>query len=419
MYNQFISNLCASILMIIFIKNQSVDCSFAPNFSTTKRRNVIPTTIHHLPSKSSSLLSSSSTSSSLLASSSTSSSSSSSVTINIPQFHPDEKTPIHQNSYPSSLHKIHVQSLLTKIEASKCLEIANSYATQSGCWSAKDSDRHASYSTVDFPIDECDTMETYLNECDFYTRLWNLLSVKYDIDVEDLSFEDFFCAHYQAKGDDDCDPAIRVMDYLEPHRDGSLLSFTIVLSEPDSYIGGGTSFDALRDVNPNDFPEYNGVLCENGVIRVNNPGDAVIHSGKIKHGGHTVTKGERTVIVGFVEVNDNIMRDGVVKETCKEWGRVDFASKRLKRQIQKTSNEQEKNGWQTNVSKYTSKGHSQSVVPAFSSVKKRANEEYQRLKNLQVEDILLRDILLERNERKQKLQIPDELASQFSDVTIL
>jgi hypothetical protein len=38
------------------------------------------------------------------------------------------------------------------------------------------------------------------------------------------------------------------MDRLAFHRDGSLLSFTVLLSPPNEFEGGGTIFDALVDV---------------------------------------------------------------------------------------------------------------------------------------------------------------------------
>jgi hypothetical protein len=365
--------------------------------------------------------------------------SSSDVIITIPQHYTNPTTPIHKNPYPSSLHKIHIKSLLSKSEAKQCLHLANKHAQETLCWTSKDSDRHVSYSTADFPIEECESMESFLNGIDFYNRLWSIIGSTYDIDVEDLDFLDFFCAHYEAKdgliGDDndddgdifedddeednDFDGGSAVMDRLDPHRDGSLLSFTIVLSESESYVGGGTVFDALRDVNPNDHPEYDGVLCENGVVRVKNPGDGVLHSGRVFHGGNTVTKGERTVLVGFVEVDERCTRDGVLKEANKEWGRSDVAENHFKRQMKMTSKSTHSSGWYRKENKFLQKGQLGNFVPAFASVVKRADKEHQRQRNLKAEDILLRDILLPRDDRGTS-GIPDEILAKYGgDVTIL
>lgn len=363
-------------------------------------------------------------------SSPSSSSSSKSITITIPKFLTDQTTPIHQNTYPSPLHKIHIQQILTKEEASQCLQIAKDHAEKTLCWSKKDSDRHSSYATADFPIDSCDEFISYLDDIDFDSRIWSILSEKYDIDVDDLSFLDFFCAHYESKKDDLIDDnGGGIMDRLDPHRDGSLLSFTIVLSDSESYVGGGTIFDALRDVNPNDHPEYEGVMCENGVVRVKNSGDGVLHSGKLKHGGNVVTKGERTVLVGFVDVDERCMRDGVLKEACKEWGRGDVVENRLKRQLKMTTkadDDDENNdynlasGWYRNDNIFVKKGSMmRNFVPAFPSVKIRGKAENQRLKNLKAEDTLLRDILLPREDR-QGAEIPEHILAAFGgDISLL
>lgn len=63
----------------------------------------------------------------------------------------------------------------------------------------------------------------------------------------------------------------------------SLLSFSIALTHPDSFVGGGTRF-----------------IGSDQLLRPENIGDLVSHSGKILHAGETVTQGVRDIIVGFV-----------------------------------------------------------------------------------------------------------------------
>ena len=367
-----------------------------------------------------------------------------SIVFTIPQFYPQETTPAHGNTYPSLLHNIYIQpSFLSPHEATKCLKLAKQYAQQSSCWSEKDTIRHVTYSTIDFPIEDCIDMDSFLNDINFEKRLWTDMGDKFDIDVNHFSFNDFFCVCYQGKdgeGDDDDKNNIDndvMMDRLDQHRDGNLLSFTIVLSDSNDYCGGGTIFDALRDVNPKESND--GIVCDQGVIRVKNAGDAVFHSGKIKHGGHVVTKGERIVLVGFVNVDEICIRDGVLREACKEWGRSDVAMNRLKRQKEKmiennsdddssTNDNRKANGWFVQDDNYDgddydknkpiNKFHIGTFVPAFSSVEKRGNDEYQRLHTLKAEDILLRDMLLPRSERKNAMR--DQIIEQFGgDVTIL
>ena len=73
---------------------------------------------------------------------------------------------------------------------------------------------------------------------------------------------------------------------LAPHRDGHLLSFNILLSEPSSFDGGGTRF--LGGVRP-------------ALVRPERVGDLTIHCGKLLHEGVTVTRGVRYILVGFVD----------------------------------------------------------------------------------------------------------------------
>ena len=374
---------------------------------------------------------------------------SSSIAITIPQRHTSDSSPVHQNTYPSPLHTIHIAPLLTPDQASKCLQLAKQYAEASECWSAKDSDRHSSYSTADFPVEDCDALQSYLDEIGFESKTFDLIGGLFPVDAKDLWFMDLFCAHYSAKGNgsntEDGD-GTSVMDRLDPHRDGSIISFTIVLSSPEDYEGGGTEFQALCNCDDGgeeyDYDEYSNVL-DNGVIKVSTAGEGVIHCGKIFHGAHVVKMGERTTLTGFVNVDDRCVRPGVLGNACKNWGRMDNANKRMERQIkmagESSASDSNNNnddqvafgGWVTTSPKYMDKSdgststgnstrtrtHLEGFIPAFSSVKRRGSEGFQRKKNLEAEDILLRDILLPEDERVHPSELFD--LSEFGDITIL
>jgi len=72
---------------------------------------------------------------------------------------------------------------------------------------------------------------------------------------------------------------------LAPHRDGSLLSFSVALNDPmTAFNGGGTHFVGV-----------------NHVVRPKCVGDLVAHCGKLLHGGALVTAGKRFILVGFVK----------------------------------------------------------------------------------------------------------------------
>ena len=342
--------------------------------------------------------------------------------ITIPQRYLEERTPEHQNAYPSVLHSIYVTPLLSKDQAEKCLQIAKDYAVETECWKSKDAERHVSYSTADFPIEDCSKLESYFDEIEFEKNTFKVIGKLFDVDEKDLSFMDLFCAHYKGKNDSDS-----VMDRLALHRDGTVISFTIVLSSPDDYEGGGTEFDALLDATGRAYEEFGDVLS-NGVVKVRSPGHGVVHSGKIQHGAHVVKSGERTTLTGFVEVDDRCIRRGTMGEACKQWGRMDNAKKRRDRQKdivgELDENQCATSGWMLSSGKFLqrkdatkNRSHVVGFAPAFSSVQRRGSIEHMREKNLQTEDILLRDILLPMEERIHPM---DQFGlSQFGDITIL
>ncbi|GAX10420.1 hypothetical protein FisN_21Lu122 [Fistulifera solaris] len=312
------------------------------------------------------------------------------------------------DDYPSALHTIHVKTVLTPKETEQCLRIATEYATLTGRWDRPDFTRHASYATCDFCIEDCPPLQSYLQSIHFDTRIWDLLHSFYNIDHDDMSYLDFFCAHYRAKSDEN----LETMDRLEAHRDGSLLSFTLLLTPPDRFEGGGTFFEALRDVEPT--MENKDTFQTGEVIRPQQAGDAVMHCGKILHGADVITKGQRTVLVGFVDVSEWRQRPGALSRACRDWGRMDVAKRRLERQKQKGCR-----GWFLNHQKWLPKvdrmTHSiiQGYIPAFRSVERRGNDDFQRRKRLEAEDVLLRTILMDRDEAEKSFDIFD------GDVTIL
>jgi hypothetical protein len=399
------------------------------------------------------------------------------ISICIPPFYDDpakndDDDELQECPYPSPLHNIHIQSLLTEEQAATSLALARQYAASTGRWEQPDADRHASYATCDFPVEQADKLNDYLqNVVHFNERIWEQLTRLYGgeagggLQYEDLDYLDFFCVNYKARqlsnNDSTTDSSSLSMDRLELHRDGSLLSFSITLTPTSEFKGGGTTFDALSDRNSaiqyrdsretttNTFfnkDEAASVLIWNehgqGVIRPTRAGDAVFHSGKLLHGADVVTAGERTVLVGFVDVADWCRRPGALTAACRDWGRMDVARKRWERQAEKThsssadhhphhettsttatgkSSPSKTRGWIINNDKWLpkqNKSHLSGFCPAFSSVVRRADPEYQRRQRLKAEDLLLRRILLDPSEQQQVMEDEDTLVLD-GDVTIL
>jgi len=68
------------------------------------------------------------------------------------------------------------------------------------------------------------------------------------------------------------------------HRDGSSLSFNVLLNHPAEFQGGGTYFDHPLDRT---------IKIEQGAV--------LVHSGRRRHAGVEITSGQRFLLVGFID----------------------------------------------------------------------------------------------------------------------
>jgi hypothetical protein len=132
--------------------------------------------------------------------------------------------------------------------------------------------RHINYPTTDLPVDAMPSVlgivsETFITIMDKIVKSYNL-SQNITLNIRDL-----FVVKY----------AHDAQNSLEMHKDGSVLSFSILLNDANEFEGGGTYFD-------------------DGLTAYLNQGDMIIHSGKIKHSGLPITKGLRYLLVGFIDI---------------------------------------------------------------------------------------------------------------------
>ena len=146
------------------------------------------------------------------------------------------------------------------------------------------SQRHRSYATTDIPshmvgaeVDE--NLRRTLSE-GLYPRIIDKyrLNERFGVNVErgervEIGVRDLFFVRYD----------LLRQNELKLHRDGSLVSFNILLNDKSDFEGGGTYFKHLDKVI--------------GIDR----GDCVVHSGKVLHAGHPITSGERYILVGFLD----------------------------------------------------------------------------------------------------------------------
>jgi hypothetical protein len=146
------------------------------------------------------------------------------------------------------------------------------YAEQNGGWTKK---RHQSYPTTDLPVENVTSIASFVFESLKIITEKIRLSYGLNNDIK-LDYIDLFIVKY--KHDD--------QNFLEIHKDGSFLSFNILLSNCADFEGGGTYFD-------------------DGLIMKGKQGDLIIHSSRINHSGLPITKGTRYLLVGFVNLNLN------------------------------------------------------------------------------------------------------------------
>jgi len=148
--------------------------------------------------------------------------------------------------------------------------------------------KHDAYPTRDLPAERLQPhaharLLTILSE-----RLLSPLAARAGFSVAHLYCRDLFFVIYTPDA----------QAGLELHRDGSLLSFNLLLSSPAAFAGGGTTFPSLTDAVAASLV---GRLDADGVTVTPQLGEAVVHPGGLLHGGRAVTSGTRLLLVGFVE----------------------------------------------------------------------------------------------------------------------
>ncbi|KAG8459367.1 hypothetical protein KFE25_013003 [Diacronema lutheri] len=141
-------------------------------------------------------------------------------------------------------------------------------------------DRHASVPTTDLEALAVPELRAWLAR-ETRETLFPTLARLYGFAPAELHYMDLFVVRYTAERGADAQRGLR------PHRDRSLLSFNVALSDPRAFDGGGTQIDALGG----------------NAVRPRAQGDLVVHSGKLRHSGAPVTRGTRDLLVGFVGVH--------------------------------------------------------------------------------------------------------------------
>ena len=242
----------------------------------------------------------------------------------------------------NSLWAVNVFPLLGKAEAEAIILCAESHAEEHG-WAVQ---RHRHYPTTDIAIhpEGAPALHAALHP-HVEAVVLPTLARQYGFTIGELSMRDLFLVKYEAAA-----AGAHVQDRLRPHRDGNLLSFSILLSDPSTFDGGGLRFHSLgprcracdraceaavdagsarhdlggsgssssgrptdcMPVSASDRALASRAAADSctacgGVGRLAIPavrqGDLTTHCGKLLHEALPVSRGRRYVVVGFVNVD--------------------------------------------------------------------------------------------------------------------
>ena len=210
---------------------------------------------------------------------------------------PDDPSGQYQRS---ELWSVLIFHLLTPQQATDIVALTEQHAASCG-WSTQ---RHKHYPTTDIAVrpETASSLHAVLSPI-VNEIILPTIGQHYNFSSEEMRMRDLFVVKYECG-------APGVQNRLAPHRDGNLLSFSILLSDPSSFDGGGLRFHSLGprcDVCCKSGPVIDascarcqgvGRLAITGVGR----GDLTMHCGKLLHEGAPVTRGTRYVVVGFVNI---------------------------------------------------------------------------------------------------------------------
>ena len=183
------------------------------------------------------------------------------------------------NSIMDETHEIKYNRFLQRFtynqvySADMCQYIINEceqYAKHNGGWTKT---RHANYPTTDLPVDNVRPIVGLILQS--LGTIMNKIQSSYNLDNKvSINVRDLFVVKYSHDA----------QNFMDMHKDGSVLSFSILLNPAFEFKGGGTYFD-------------------DGLTVFLNQGDMIIHSGKIKHVDIvTIIEGVRYLLVGFVDL---------------------------------------------------------------------------------------------------------------------
>lgn len=163
-------------------------------------------------------------------------------------------------------HAYAVRGVLSPDECDRVLAAVVSTAAANGTWCTS---RHFEFATTDMAARDVPIVDKWIRTT-LRHRLFPVLQQRHG--AIGLDYRDLFFVKYAHLEQND----------LPLHRDATALSFNVLLNSPHHFSGGGTFIEA-------DDHTY----C----LEI---GDALVHSGSLRHAAARVTSGHRFVLVAFV-----------------------------------------------------------------------------------------------------------------------
>ena len=197
----------------------------------------------------------------------------------------------------SRLGRVFVTPVASAAECEWAIAQAEAHAAQRGGWDGRG--HHDTHRTNDIVVAECGALCAWL-QAKLRSHILPALASQFGIQsTDELWLEDAFLIKYEAHG----------QRGLGVHADDSELSFTVLLADPKSFEGGGTSFherlscvqeaateEAATEV---EAPEVEAPVRPPTTVRPAR-GEMVSHFGRLFHAGEAVDEGTRYVLAGFV-----------------------------------------------------------------------------------------------------------------------
>lgn len=194
----------------------------------------------------------------------------------------ENKIILHRNNILNLKNKYNpekIDKFLTEDICNFIIESTETYAQTNG-WFLN---RHNKYPTKDIPIKNIAKLDNIINNI-VVQDIYSIISSKYNLNKYFFGLIDLFIIKYEFVSSDTNKSISTEQTELEKHKDGSFISFNILLNNDKDFEGGGTLFE-LDDTN---------------MIIKSTKGDLIIHRGDISHAGLKIISGVRYVLVGFL-----------------------------------------------------------------------------------------------------------------------